>query len=545
MTQWYIAIGKSPTVWGGMFPPDGLNRYGEIHTATQCSWKDPLDEAGTFSFEMPASDPVAQYLNKAGYHGVPADRQQVTFYAMINGVLAPRAAGLIDSIELSVDAEGKPTGMLTVSGNNILEELSAKLISDIDLFPGDDELHGITLFFPDGWQIIGTADDSADGAITPKISILAGLIELIKMTGEHFRFGDWITPYNVGGVAMGGWRQVEWLPHVFTSSGWRAFYGVNPLAAEGAAKQCVITKIVKNHDTHEVFAGRYYSHGVGPNGENISLGPPGVNPPGLIDGYDANWTIHMNSYHHMGYYLEHTPTWNLYGIEKAALYSVADTTRKLIRMTIKDMARQLAPIDQYTIEIVGLPEILRAGQTIRVVAHGFIDGYHEINIDQDLNILTVNNKLDNNGTYSVSLTCSSIDVKLPTDTSVMIGAMTGTTSSEFGRSASPIKAHNLLADTHTDTTADTPVDGDVLIGNATPSWSRLGISVPIPGSLNVLGIEYGELRPAWKTITPGTPAITPATIVPNSSGIVDDSATWDGYTMGQVVAALRMLRFLS
>jgi len=33
--------------------------------------------------------------------------------------------------------------------------------------------------------------------------------------------------------------------------------------------------------------------------------------------------------------------------------------------------------------------------------------------------------------------------------------------------------------------------------------------------------------------------ITPATFTANTSGIADDSATWDGYTMGQVVAALR------
>ena len=426
MTQWYISIGKSPTTWGGMFPPDGMIRYGEIHTATYYEWSDPLDEAGKWSFEMPAADKVAQYLNKSGYHGTPTDRQQITCFAIINGVMKFVSAGIIDAINLTVDEEGKPTGMLKVSGNNFLEELTTKLVSDIDLSPGDDELHGISLFFPDGWQVIGTGADTADGGIG-KISCLAALISLIGMTVEHFRYGDWITPYNMGGIAMGGWRQVEWIPHVFPSSGWRAFYGVDPLASEGVSKQCIITKIDRVHDTHDVFVGRYYAHGTGSQGVNISLGPPSIppGPPSLIPGYDFNWCIKLNSFHHLGYYLEHTPTWDLYGIEKAIHYADCDTTRKLIRKTIHEMERQLAPIDQYRIEIVGLPELLRPGQTIRVVAHKYVDGYHNIDIDEDLNILSITNKLANDGTYSVIMTCSNIDKKLPTDTSVMIAAMVG------------------------------------------------------------------------------------------------------------------------
>lgn len=36
-------------------------------------------------------------------------------------------------------------------------------------------------------------------------------------------------------------------------------------------------------------------------------------------------------------------------------------------------------------------------------------------------------------------------------------------------------AHNILSSTHSDTLADSVVKGDVLIGNATPKWSRLGV----------------------------------------------------------------------
>jgi hypothetical protein len=42
-----------------------------------------------------------------------------------------------------------------------------------------------------------------------------------------------------------------------------------------------------------------------------------------------------------------------------------------------------------------------------------------------------------------------------------------------------------------------------------------------------------------------TTGITAATFAANTSGIVDDSATWDGYTIGQVVAALRAVALLA
>jgi hypothetical protein len=62
----------------------------------------------------------------------------------------------------------------------------------------------------------------------------------------------------------------------------------------------------------------------------------------------------------------------------------------------------------------------------------------------------------------------------------------------------------VLSATHGDTLADTVVDGDVIIGNITPTWSRLAISIPASSVRNVLGIDNGELRPSWKTALDGT-----------------------------------------
>lgn len=64
--------------------------------------------------------------------------------------------------------------------------------------------------------------------------------------------------------------------------------------------------------------------------------------------------------------------------------------------------------------------------------------------------------------------------------------------------------HALLSVPHTDTLADDVVDGDVLIGNVTPAWSRLAIAVPAANVRNVLGIDNTELRPSWKTALDAT-----------------------------------------
>ena len=68
--------------------------------------------------------------------------------------------------------------------------------------------------------------------------------------------------------------------------------------------------------------------------------------------------------------------------------------------------------------------------------------------------------------------------------------------SEFG--------HVILGPAHTDTLAAAVLDGDTIIGNATPKWSRLAISIPAANVRNVLGIDNAELRPSWKTALDAT-----------------------------------------
>ncbi|KKL84897.1 hypothetical protein LCGC14_1960140, partial [marine sediment metagenome] len=65
---------------------------------------------------------------------------------------------------------------------------------------------------------------------------------------------------------------------------------------------------------------------------------------------------------------------------------------------------------------------------------------------------------------------------------------------------------------HTDSVADGVTAGSIIIGNDTPKWDELVISVPGANVLNTLGITNGETVPSWKTVLDGTnPAVVAAT----------------------------------
>jgi hypothetical protein len=84
----------------------------------------------------------------------------------------------------------------------------------------------------------------------------------------------------------------------------------------------------------------------------------------------------------------------------------------------------------------------------------------------------------------------------------------------------PATAHNVLSTTHGDTLADTVIAGDVMIGNATPKWSRLAIAVPAANVRNVLGIDNAEALPSWKTALDAT---APTTIAPSAAAAAGTS----------------------
>ncbi len=84
-----------------------------------------------------------------------------------------------------------------------------------------------------------------------------------------------------------------------------------------------------------------------------------------------------------------------------------------------------------------------------------------------------------------------------------------------------VRLHTVLnSSDHSDTLTGTGLDGDTIIGNVTPKWSRLAISIPAANVRNVFGVDNGELRPSWKTALDST---APTAITVGATGAAGTS----------------------
>lgn len=85
------------------------------------------------------------------------------------------------------------------------------------------------------------------------------------------------------------------------------------------------------------------------------------------------------------------------------------------------------------------------------------------------------------------------------------GTMLGTYGSLIP-GATVTRPHTLLDGVvHSDTLLGVVLDGDMLIGNATPKWSRVAITIPGAASLmNVWSVVNGELRGSWRPVLDAT-----------------------------------------
>lgn len=78
----------------------------------------------------------------------------------------------------------------------------------------------------------------------------------------------------------------------------------------------------------------------------------------------------------------------------------------------------------------------------------------------------------------------------------------------------PIPPYNALLDgvVHSDTLADAVTAGDIIIGNDTPKWSSLALTVPIANTRNTLGVSNGDTKPSWQPLIAVT-SVEPVTTV--------------------------------
>ena len=100
-------------------------------------------------------------------------------------------------------------------------------------------------------------------------------------------------------------------------------------------------------------------------------------------------------------------------------------------------------------------------------------------------------------------------------------------------STPPLVAHNILSTTHGDTLADTVVRGDVLVGNATPKWSRLAF----PGTPTGKVLIATATDVTWSTSALGSAAYTASTAYDVAGAAAAVTPTTLGLVIGTNVQA--------
>jgi len=72
-------------------------------------------------------------------------------------------------------------------------------------------------------------------------------------------------------------------------------------------------------------------------------------------------------------------------------------------------------------------------------------------------------------------------------------------------------SHDILdGSVHQDSVADGVTAGSIIIGNDTPKWDELVITVPASGLINHLAVANGETTPSWKALFDATVPVTQA-----------------------------------
>lgn len=358
---------------------DAIIGSGPVTTATEWESTGRMDQAGSFRFSMPASDPKAIYIE---------ERNRVRCKAYIEGAWVYVGDGIINQIDTEIADDG--TAMLNVSGPDLVGELAGFTTGYFDTSELSDTP-------PDAFTVmlalsnIAATEYGVDWDVTSLSpvsvqvyarfmgeSILGAYGSLAENTGYHFR-------YN-------GERELAFFGS-FIDSGIRA---VQPLGTLGVGT-CAITGISRSVETHDLVT-RVYPFGGGQGYARLNLKPSNRSVP---TGYAADFALN---------YLEHSAAVTQYGrIDKWVEFkdispiSNTDADVRAAANYLFDVAKvwldsQAERLTRYDLTVAQCGEVLRPGETIRVVCRG--DGF---SIDEDLNILEATLRLDPSGLRTTSL----------------------------------------------------------------------------------------------------------------------------------------------
>jgi hypothetical protein len=368
---------------------------GPITSATMWLYTPRLDNAGEFSFMLPATDPAAFTVQK---------KRVARAWANIAGDWVEVGAGIIDKIEREPKSNG--TTLIRVSGNDMLAELAYRSVLDLRLYAGGLPVsHSVAVsavagYAPSGWAITpdpSPPNDSIYGRFNGE-TVLAGLRKVADKCQTHFYAGTG--------------RQVIFA-NTFTSSGLRAIVASGDLTAS----TCAITSITERVDTHDLIT-RIYPKGSG-NGD-VALTLKGTNrvaPSGFTLNKASNFIMNDTANAQYGR-IEKVITYRDVGPVSNTTSDIQAAANMLFDAALETLKRHSTEMETatYTLAVAGCQQMLRPMQQIRVVYRDLAAG---LDINADLNILEATWRVDESGIMTTGLVVSTADRWPSNDTSTL------------------------------------------------------------------------------------------------------------------------------
>jgi hypothetical protein len=234
---------------------------------------------------------------------------------------------------------------------------------------------------------------------------VAALGKLAELTGEHWYIGSG--------------RHVVWARNLadFADTGLRAIVAPDPDAIESDV--CLITRLTRTRETYERCA-CIYPYGAG-------LGTGKLDLTNVTDAAPAGYTLatiagYPMVYHTAGYAA--LAGWHGVSMKEIGPSTVDQRAREyaanqLLAAAVVWLERHRGENYAYSLEVAHVPQVIYPCQTIHVVYHRWVDGYHAVSIDADLVVLSSTTQIDNTGIQTVALTVSTIDAWPLSDTEVL------------------------------------------------------------------------------------------------------------------------------
>lgn len=274
--------------------------------------------------------------------------------------------------------------------------------------PVSDGLARIMALAPAGWSLDPAGEYATAAPVYMQFageSVLSALVMLAEQTGEHF-------------VKSPAARRVWWLGNSQADSGLRAVQGSEPTDTT-----MLITALSRTSDSYELYTRLYaYGGGVGDGRLTIATAGNALLPAGWVRDPEGLWLENTNASATYGRIDRREDYPDIAPVD-ASVTQVAHAAGMLLERMRNALLRKSQLQYAYRLDVAPGPYAVWPGQTLRVTYHEWVDGYHAVNIDADLVVLEISERVSSAGVRVAGMTVATVDYTPANDYSAVARMM--------------------------------------------------------------------------------------------------------------------------